>query len=119
MHNEDLGNVAEETVINLRVCPVCNLEIFNKPMTPSNYVQNNNSFMSNPVSPREQNLRSPTAAEQENTPSKRVKIDRQQQSNIEVNTAEANDKVRNEVKSQTLMEAFPSTNKDLNAVKFD
>ena len=47
VHNEDLTNVAEEAVINLRVCPVCYLEISKKPMTPSNYAQTNNSFLSN------------------------------------------------------------------------
>ena len=59
VHNEDLGNVAEETVINMRVCPFCLLEINKKPMTPSNYVQANNSFMSNPERPMEHNTMSP------------------------------------------------------------
>ena len=42
--NEDLTHVAEEKVINLRICPVCYLEISKKPMTPSNYAPTNNSI---------------------------------------------------------------------------
>ena len=42
-----MTHVANEAVINWKVCPNCFKEInYNKPMTPSNFVQTNNSVLS-------------------------------------------------------------------------
>ena len=41
-----MTHVADEKVINMRICPFCFLEKRTKPMTPSNYVKTNHSMLS-------------------------------------------------------------------------